>query len=249
MSQLGFANFCVKCDMPDKNLKVGDIDRYFLRARTEDDNANQKVNNICRFMFLEALVRVAEGKYKTPGIVKTFAEAMEMLIMENIKPNWDASNWMGYRLDWLWKVDVNDTFQSNILGMKSVYSAILKGTKNLTRKYVTLEDCITIFARHLDVGLSESQVIWCFGMSKMTNILEREPKRPHPTDLEFVEFLELIGRLSQAKFQGSEVEDQMTPAQKIEHILEDLFGMAGLQLNEVVFSDADGNSSMSSDDY
>ena len=191
--------------MPDKHLKIGDIDRFFLRSLYEDDVKQKQQVSICRFMFLEALVRVAECKYKTPGIAKTFADALEKLIHENIMPHWLSQNWMGYRLEWLWKVDVNDTFQSNILGMKSVYNAILQGKFN--RKYVTLEDCIRIFARQLDVGLSESQVIWCFGMSKMTNILERENKRPHPTDLEFVEFLELIGRLSQAKFQGSEVED------------------------------------------
>ena len=109
VSQIGFANFCVKCDMPDKHLKIGDIDRFFLRSLYEDD-VKQKQINICRFMFLEALVRVAECKYKTPGIAKTFADALDKLIHENIAANWLSQNWMGYRLDWLWKVDVNDTF-------------------------------------------------------------------------------------------------------------------------------------------
>ena len=194
--------------MLDKHLKLGDVDRHLLAALYEE-GAKVKQIKMRRFMFLEALVRVADCKYRTPGIVSTFAEALEKLIREDIRPHWRSENWHGYRLDWLWKVDVNDTFQSNILGMRSVYDGILKGQKGKPRKYVTLEDCINIFAKHLDVGLSESQVVWCFGMSKMTNALERrqEKKRPLPTDLEFVEFLELIGRLSQAKFKGSEAED------------------------------------------
>ena len=61
-------------------------------------------------MFLEALVRVAEKKYKNSGIVETFANALNKLIHEDIRPNCLEKNWMGYRLDWLWKLDVNDTF-------------------------------------------------------------------------------------------------------------------------------------------
>ena len=47
-------------------------------------------------------------------------------------------------------------------------------------------------------------------MSKMTTIYERERKKS-PFELEFVEFLEFIGRLAHAKFIGSEVEDHLTP--------------------------------------
>ena len=39
----------------------------------------------------------------------------------------------------------------------------------------------------------------------------------------------------------------MTPAQKIECILEDLFAMAGLQLNEVVFSEGEESSPQTSE--
>ena len=75
-------------------------------------------------------------------------------------------------------------------------------------------------------------------MSKMTTIQERERKKS-PFELEFVEFLEFIGRLAQTKFMGSEVEDHLTPTQKIEYILEDLFAMAGLQFNEVVIEETE----------
>ena len=41
----------------------------------------------------------------------------------------------------------------------------------------------------------------------------------------------------------------MTPSQKIEIILEDLFSMAGLELNPVVMSDGDESVEGSDDNY
>ena len=106
-------------------------------------------------MFLEALVRVAECKFKTSGQEQTFARALDRLIEENIEPNWPQSKgWMGFRLNWLWCVDVNDTFHANYVGMQQVYEAIVKSKKGGSKK-VTLDKCINIFAKQLDAGLSE----------------------------------------------------------------------------------------------
>ena len=117
VSQICFADFCIKCKMIGQHLNLSDIDRHFL-ASLYEENVDHKQNNMCRFMFLEALVRIADSKYRQPGLADTYAEALERLIHQDITPHWGSTNWMGYRLDWLWQVDVNDTFQSNILGMR-----------------------------------------------------------------------------------------------------------------------------------
>lgn len=118
VSQIGFANFCIKCNMIDKNLKLGDIDRFYLRSLVNDEDPKQKTSVMCRFMFLEALVRVAECKYKNSGQAKSFSEALDKLILENIEPYWPSKGWMGFRLDWLWCVEVNDTFYANFTGLQ-----------------------------------------------------------------------------------------------------------------------------------
>ena len=46
--------------------------------------------------------------------------------------------------------------------------------------------------------------------------------------MQFVEFLEFIGRVAQAKFAGSEMEEQVDLATKIEYVLEDLLPLVGL---------------------
>ena len=101
---------------------------------------------MCRFMFLEALVRVADCKYRSSGQVRSYAEALDRLIEEKIEPNWPGKNWMGFRLDWLWCVDVNDAFHANYSGMQQVYEAIVKSKQGASKR-VTLEKCINIFAK------------------------------------------------------------------------------------------------------
>lgn len=47
-----------------------------------------------------------------------------------------------------------------------------------------------------------------------------------------MEFLEFIGRCAYSKFQGSELEEQLDLAEKIEYILDDLFAMVHLTRKE-----------------
>ena len=58
------------------------------------------------------------------------------------------------------------------------------------------------------MGLSPSMVQYCFGMSQMTTCNEKEKKAAEGLlQLEFVEFLEFVGRIAYIKFQGSEMEE------------------------------------------
>ena len=51
-------------------------------------------------------------------------------------------------------------------------------------------------------------VQYCFGMSQMTTCNEKEKKAAEGLlQLEFVEFLEFVGRIAYIKFQGSEMEE------------------------------------------
>ena len=98
------------------------------------------------------------------------------------------------------------------------------------------------------VGLGPQSVIYCFGMSKMTRCVEKDQKSFESTQqLEHVEFLEFIGRLSFAKFQGSELEEQLNLAQKIEYILDDILPLVGLKRQDPLVEEV--SSEESEDDY
>ena len=62
-------------------------------------------------------------------------------------------------------------------------------------------------------------------MSKMTLANENEESKSY-FRLQFVEFLEMIGRIAHLKYQGSELEIQPL-SEKIEYILDDLIIVLG----------------------
>ena len=100
-----------------------------------------------------------------------------------------------------------------------------------TKKYPDLEDIQKMFAT-VDEGIGPAQVQYCFGMSKMTMILEREKKQsPSYFEIDFVEFLEMMGRAASAKFQGSEL-DQIELYLKVQYVLDDLFPLIDMVRKE-----------------
>ena len=86
-----------------------------------------------------------------------------------------------------------------------------------------LADVLDLFLKKADLGLLDKDVIYFFGMSKMT-VAEENDRGKHASyfHVVFVEFLEVIGRCADHKFHGSELED-LELAQKINFVLDDLF--------------------------
>ena len=67
----------------------------------------------------------------------------------------------------------------------------------------------------------------------MTMINERDKRNsPSYTEIDIVEFLEMVGRIAYHRFQGSELQDQIDLAGKIEYVLDDLFTIIGAERNE-----------------
>ena len=102
-------------------------------------------------------------------------------------------------------------------------------------------------------GISTAQVQWCFGMSKMTMVMERDKKAsPAYLELDYVEFLEMIGRIAYIKFQGSEL-DQIDLTTKIEYVLDDLFKLIEMDRNERQddedLNESDANNGSDESDY
>ena len=102
--------------------------------------------------------------------------------------------------------------------------------------------------RVAQTGLGAPKINYCFGMSQMTVCFERHKRDGEGlTQLEFVEFLEFIGRAAFAKFLGSELEEQLDLSQKIEYILDDILPLAGLRRQDPVIEQQ--SSVESEDDY
>ena len=110
---------------------------------------------------------------------------------------------------------------------------------------MTKKDTIDLFTEHESIKMSEQEIIYCYGMSKMTIPNENNDSKKYEKIAQ-VEFLEFLCRVAVKKFEGSELE-YMSVAEKVVFILKDLFEIFGLKYVEL--SGVDDNETDSDQDY
>ena len=184
-------------------------------------------NGLKRFEFLEIIVRLANSKYLEPKLVKTYAEATEKLITECVLPYYVPEPWQEFRDKALWTIDVNDLLESNLENLDLVYRRF----RTPTKQFLDLEDCINLCTRDTNLGISEKDILFCFGYCQMTVVNEEKHWKQYHT-LQFVEFLEFVGRLAHFRFKSSSGASQPL-SEKIESILDDMLPPYGLTRNDV----------------
>ena len=66
-----------------------------------------------RSEFTEALVRIANKKFKEYSKMTTLRDAVDKLIIEKLKPNQDIAPWQSFRDEELWTREVNLVYHDN----------------------------------------------------------------------------------------------------------------------------------------
>ena len=248
IGQIDFGNFCEVCKIMDgKVVNLSTVDRAFIAAnvavdgqKLSDDNPT---NALSRFEFLEILVRLAQFKFVNSGVCSTYEEAMQKLLEEHIFPYANPEPWQEFRDELLWTIDVNDVLEVNLDGLRKVYSFFHEPRK----KYMTMQDALNLMIKDTNLALAEKTAIFCYGMCKMSVILEQENMWQYK-QLKFVELLELVGRVAHYKFKDHpELHEQLSLAQKIEHVLDSIFKLVDVQRKDVVNNVVE--ESESDDDY
>jgi hypothetical protein len=101
----------------DKNVNLAAIDRSFIatNARKRDfEGPSNASNALCRFEFMEIMVRLGSEKFRGPGLVKTFTEATLKLIEEVIIPHSKLEPWQEFRDELLWVLEIDELFYFNL---------------------------------------------------------------------------------------------------------------------------------------
>lgn len=62
---------------------------------------------------MEIICRVADAKFRQPGICSTYADSVQKLLTENIFTYGDKDEWQEFRDKRLWTLDVNDILEAN----------------------------------------------------------------------------------------------------------------------------------------
>lgn len=77
---------------------------------------------------------------------------------------------------------------------------------------MSMNDALDLMIKLTPLSLTEKDAYFCYGMCKMTVINEAEESSVRYKRLQFVELLEMIGRIAEVKFKGTELEASMTLA-------------------------------------
>jgi hypothetical protein len=201
IGSLDFCDFATKAKFLDNAINISTVDRTFIAANLKIEASTAPSNGLKRYEFLEIIVRLANIKYLETKIVKTYSEATEKLITECCLPNFQPEPWQEFRNQQLWTIDVNDIFEANLANLKKIYETYKTPTKTL----IELEDVINMCTRDSNANISEKDINFSFGYCQMTVANEeRHYKQYH--SLQFVEFLEFIGRIAHARFKGASAE-------------------------------------------
>ena len=127
-------------------------------------------------------------------------------------------------------MEVDDLFRVNTEPMMLLYKKYVREDKGI--RGLTIDDLFAMFF-DCNVTVSIDQISLVFGMSKQTVVNDNEEKGQAALQkMQFVEFLEFIGRISMVKFLGTEMEE-LSLTTKIAYIMDDMFPLVGLSRNEV----------------
>lgn len=147
---------------------------------------------------MEALVRLANAKYRETGQVQTYAEATELLIKDCLIEQYDWRPWQEFRDEQLYTLAVNDVLFTNMAGIEKLAKLFLAPRKHQLK----MNDCLLLFTRHTESGLTEKDFYYCYGMSKMTVAKETLQHKQYE-NVQMAEFLELICRAADCRYAES----------------------------------------------
>ena len=121
-----FIDWAKQIKIPEgEKVRIDTLDRAFKAANyTEekiDGNPNPEVA-LCRYEYLEIVLRMSKVKYIDTGLTKTFSEALKMFMQQSFK-NDASEDWTKFRKKLLWKISVNDLFVANIPGLRKLYES------------------------------------------------------------------------------------------------------------------------------
>jgi len=171
------------------------VEMYMIGAKTNSVKFDSKIhapNYMARFEFMETLVRIAKGKYPDEAV----NEGLEMLFAE-IFESYREEPWGQFRVNKLWKLEINDVFYNNMEKCKT----LMKRYHEARKATFTLADCTRMCLTDIDINITATDVPWCWGMSKMT--VTRETKMYSKYEcMELVEFYEFIARMADSHFRG-----------------------------------------------
>jgi hypothetical protein len=173
ISWLDFTAYSREHSVVGPTCSLSDIDRLFVAVNADLGAPTPAGVNpdraLCRYEFLEILVRIASVKYREPKIVSGYADALSLLF-QYMFPDKNVHPIQDFRRSHVWILPVDDLLQANRTGLLHVFHDIA----GVHKEYILLEAAVQLIVRKCGFQLTEQQVTQAFAFSKMSIICELE---------------------------------------------------------------------------
>eukprot|EP01017_Pseudomicrothorax_dubius_P024524 TRINITY_DN2605_c0_g1_i1.p2 TRINITY_DN2605_c0_g1~~TRINITY_DN2605_c0_g1_i1.p2 ORF type:complete len:419 (+),score=96.01 TRINITY_DN2605_c0_g1_i1:266-1522(+) len=232
ISFMEFGRMCRDAKILDPRLKGSDIDRAFIAANYEvEESVDNPDSRLCRFEFIEAVLRLALTRFFEQGgkvsQAAVFEKFMDTVVRGKFRNATEECE--NFRRRFVYSLGVNDVLACNMEMVEKLY-------KKYTDKrigVVTLENARQLVQESL-IFLPDRDVVAAFSYSKMSLINELEQTTRYSyTTLLFSEFLEFIVRIADLCFRGTESED-LPLHLKVDSTLENIATILGFPRKDFV---------------
>lgn len=240
-----FAIFCIEAGIIDAKLHTGIVDMYFKATNFEEVDMQENDDNaLCRFEFLEILIRLAKGKFMDfNNVTGNLSYAVSKLLNTHVlQMEGNLVPWSRFRRELMYNIEVNNIMEVNLVSLRKLYFAIAYSTGWVKKRNLLIVnsgaepniDQIVSFLKNKVPDLNERKIVQSFYLSKMVVSLETDNSSREYTFMKWPEFIELIPRLAYFKYVDSEddMKKDMKLADKIRQVLYYLFPMIGEEVTE-----------------
>lgn len=193
------------------------------------------------------ILRIVKSKYVETGVFRSYQDGLQHFF-RRVVPLYPLNSWQDFRETDLWTVEVNDLYLANFDSLRKLYRAIICTMKH-PRQHPNYRDSTKFLTgkhplsgRKSEIGepseqnanrflLSEKQARYCYAMSKMTVAVEVNDAIRSYDQLQFVEFLELLGRVARIQFEQSPLQHDPF-IQRLEYTLDTALAHISLERRE-----------------
>ena len=227
VNMVDFGRFTRGCNIVDEKFPNTRLDTLYKNACQLVVGSGAPTDDLGmrRWSFLEFIVRAANDKYRDRGLAATTTEAVRKFLTDNLLGKNFVEPWQEFRKLYIWTLPVNDLLKVNLHLLDEIYGKYASKNKRLQ-----FDQCCKIFTTYSNLALSMEHSKLCFAMSKMTTV--NESTTLTLMVIEFVEFLEMICRVADIKFRGSNLETEELQT-KVGYVLDELMPLIGARKVEV----------------
>lgn len=209
-----FVEGCGLVNAKSKFCKRADMDRLFIAVdgASSGGDGSKRDKKLGRAEFLQGLVRLAVARYVMPGKMADVSEALEKLLLEDIRPKLSPLLFVpsnNFRVDCCYIPETTAVLASHESELRVIFEAVATRARGCSAKIsvqlgllLSLPDWVTLL-RRLDLmgpDLSEDEAFQAFVFSRMAvidGLSERGKLKER--NLPFEGFLEALVRASMAK--------------------------------------------------